>query len=136
MGTAERVTSTFVSFYFLKKTFFSDQISKKNKEEIADYFRILQGGEIKEYVIPWIEKNNPKIREIIKECILNRKPVVYESLNRTTNGETIWESSTLTPIFDTKGELKKLVIIDTDITDRKNAEEIIQQKNKASKNSL
>jgi serine phosphatase RsbU (regulator of sigma subunit) len=55
---------------------------------------------------------------------------VYESLNKTRDGKTIWESSTLTPIFNEQNKLKKLIIIDTDITDRKIAEEIIREKNK------
>ena len=37
------------------------RLSKFSKSEIADNFRILQAGEIKEHVIPWIEKNKPKI---------------------------------------------------------------------------
>lgn len=74
--------------------------------------------------------NNPEIRSIVDQCVSTRSPFTYESLNVTQDGRRIWESSTMTPIFDDKGKLKKLVIIDTDVTDRKNAEEIIRQKNK------
>ena len=35
-------------------------LSKYNKEEIADNFRILQGGEIQKNIIPWILEKNPK----------------------------------------------------------------------------
>ena len=51
------------------KIFFKDKItnikkirlSKFDKAEIADNFRILQGNEVKENVIPWINQNNPYI---------------------------------------------------------------------------
>lgn len=74
--------------------------------------------------------NNPNIRKIVDESIREKKPVTYESLNRTRDGKTVWESSTLTPIFDSACKLKNLIIIDSDITDRKFAEEIIREKNK------
>lgn len=74
--------------------------------------------------------NNPKIREIVNESITNRQSVVYESLNLIDNNTKVWESSTLTPIYDENGKLKKLIIIDTDVTERKKQEEIIIQKNK------
>ena len=57
------------------------QISKKNKEEIADYFRILQGGEIKEYVIPWIEKNSPKISPEINNRIKIASTITKNEIN-------------------------------------------------------
>ena len=51
------------------KIFFKDKItsfkkvrlSKFDKAEIADNFRILQGNEVKENVIPWINQNKPYI---------------------------------------------------------------------------
>lgn len=80
--------------------------------------------------------NNPKIREIIANCVREKKPYVYESLNLTKDGKRVWESSTLSPIFDEAGNLRKLIIIDTDVTARKNAEEIIIQKNKDIQDSI
>jgi PAS domain S-box-containing protein len=75
--------------------------------------------------------NNPNIREIIKEAVSNRRSVNYESLNtKAVSGSEMWESSTLTPIFDEDGKLKKIIIIDTDVTVRKKQEQIITQKNK------
>ncbi len=74
--------------------------------------------------------NNPDIRNIIEKCIREKKSVVYESKNTLEDGQIIWESSTLTPIYNERGDLQKLVIIDTDITERKRDEEIIRQKNK------
>ncbi|MDP2387061.1 MAG: two-component regulator propeller domain-containing protein [Bacteroidota bacterium] len=74
--------------------------------------------------------NNPRIKEIVQDCINKKQSVVYESVNTKVAGEEIWESSTLTPIYDEQGVLKKLIIIDTDITERKKQERIILQKNK------
>lgn len=75
--------------------------------------------------------NNPGIRDIIAEALRERHSVAYESLNnKAAGGDEIWESSTLTPIFDEAGELRKIIIIDTDVTLRKKQEQIIVQKNK------
>ena len=59
------------------KKFFKDKItnikkirlSKFDKAEIADNFRILQGNEVKENVIPWINQNNPHISPEINSRI-------------------------------------------------------------------
>lgn len=59
------------------KLFFKDKItsikkvrlSKFDKADIADNFRILQGNEVKENVIPWINQNNPYISPEINSRI-------------------------------------------------------------------
>lgn len=72
---------------------------------------------------------NPDIIEKVNYSIAQKKTVSYESLNYTKDGRRLWIQSTLTPILDKSGEIKKLVVIDTDITERKKSEEIIEQKN-------
>jgi amidase len=57
------------------------KISIKDKAEIADYFRILQGGEIKEHVIPWIEKNNPEISTEINNRIKMASNITKDEIN-------------------------------------------------------
>ncbi|MBI3509477.1 MAG: tetratricopeptide repeat protein [Bacteroidetes bacterium] len=74
--------------------------------------------------------NNPRVRAIVDEAVREKKSIVYESLNKNPEGGSIWESSTLTPVFGENGMLQRLIIVDTDITQRKKDEEIIQQKNK------
>jgi PAS domain S-box-containing protein len=74
--------------------------------------------------------NHPSIREIINDAVNNRKSVTYESLNRKVETREVWDSSTLTPIFDEYDRLKKIIIIDTDVSERKRNEQIITQKNK------
>lgn len=96
------------------------RLNKLNLEQL----RAATGGSI------FDSSNNPRIRDIIKDCIDKRQSVVYESVNNKVEGNEVWESSTLTPIFDEQGNLKKLIIIDTDISERKKQEQIIVQKNK------
>ncbi len=74
--------------------------------------------------------NNPEIENIIRNCIDSKKSVSYESPNMFADGKVVWESSTLTPIFNESGELTNLIIIDSDVTERKQNEEIIKLKNK------
>ncbi len=75
--------------------------------------------------------NNINIRSIVSDAVNNKRSVNYESLNRKAPADTErWQSSTLTPLFDDQGELKKIIIIDTDVTERKKQEQIIFQKNK------
>ncbi|MFQ5709499.1 MAG: two-component regulator propeller domain-containing protein, partial [bacterium] len=70
---------------------------------------------------------NPEIAENIEASIRNRASVIYESINETREGKRFWVSSTLTPIFDEHGQLKKLVVIDTDITERKETERALRE---------
>lgn len=70
---------------------------------------------------------NPAIESIVDDCIKNKKSTIYESSMENRNGETFWVSSTLNPIFDTKGFLKNIVVVDTDITYRKKMEEQIRE---------
>ncbi|MDX2174518.1 MAG: GAF domain-containing protein [Bacteroidota bacterium] len=74
--------------------------------------------------------NNPKIKEIVEEAVTNKRSVKYESYNNKNPDNKIWESSTLTPIFDESGEVKKIIIIDSDITESKKQQVIIEEKNK------
>lgn len=74
--------------------------------------------------------NNPDIRELVKMCIETGKSVTYEVLNISHKGEQFWGSSLLTPVFDRNDELTNLIIIETDVTERKMTEAIIGQKNK------
>lgn len=74
--------------------------------------------------------NNPNIKAIVSEAVAQKKSVNYEALNRLDDGTEIWESSMLTPIFDDTGILRKIIIIDSDVTERKKQEQIIYQKNK------
>lgn len=73
--------------------------------------------------------SNPKIREMLEKAIHENRSVQYESKLPSKSGEEIWVLSTLTPILDKDGSLKNIVIIDSDITDQKRAEEQIRKMN-------
>jgi PAS domain S-box-containing protein len=73
--------------------------------------------------------DNPKVRELLNEAIEHNHSVQYESKLPTANGTPVWVVSTLTPILDPQGKVRNIVIIDSNITDRKIAEEKIRQMN-------
>ncbi|MFZ5554428.1 MAG: two-component regulator propeller domain-containing protein [Bacteroidota bacterium] len=74
--------------------------------------------------------SNEKLGEIIEDAVSGKKSMIYESVNTNAEGKKFYVQSTLTPIFDENGRLKKIIIIDSDITERKKSEEIIRVKNK------
>lgn len=74
--------------------------------------------------------SNPQIRNLLESAIQSNSSVSYESKLPSKNaGESIWVVSTLTPILDEKGQLRKVVIIDSNITERKLAEQQVREMN-------
>ncbi len=73
--------------------------------------------------------SNENIKEIINTCITQKKSISYESKSITKEGKKIWVQTTLNPIFDDFGKLKKLIAIDSDISIIKQAEQEILKKN-------
>ena len=73
---------------------------------------------------------NTEIHTIYNDCVSNKKPVVYEASHIGKSGERLWVINSLSPVVNEQGEITKLIIITSDITDRKNSEDIIKQKNK------
>ncbi len=69
---------------------------------------------------------HPEIEQIFNRCITNKKTEVYENLNRTRNGLDIWVQTSMTPILDADGNIRKLITIETDITKIKKAEREIR----------
>ncbi len=61
------------------------RLSKIHKEIIADNFRILQGGEIMENVIPWILENKPKISPEINARIEMAKKITNDQIDKALN---------------------------------------------------
>ncbi len=92
----------------------------------------------------WKERGNtvqeishdPDINEKVNKSIADKQTITYEALNITKDGRKLWVHSTLTPILDKQGNIKKLVVIDTDITDRKQTENIIREKNREITDSI
>ncbi|MFN8254770.1 MAG: YfiR/HmsC family protein [Bacteroidales bacterium] len=72
--------------------------------------------------------NHPDIRRLIDVCLKEKKPVIYESYVTAKGGEEKWSQSTLTPILGNDNSVTKLVLIDSDISKIKEAEnEILRQ---------
>ena len=63
---------------------------------------------------------------LLQQAIATKDSVQYESKMYHKNGNVVYASTNLTPIFDSNNELQNLVIIDTDITRLKKYEEQLQ----------
>lgn len=73
--------------------------------------------------------NHPDIEKLFNSCINDKAPVIYESYVTTRDKKEKWAQSTLSPILNSEGEVTKLVLIDSDITKIKEAENEILRKN-------
>jgi len=72
---------------------------------------------------------NPEIQDLIEKWVKNKKPIHYETRSKKKTGEDIWVQTTINPVLNHENEIEKIVVIDSDITDLKNAEkEILQWK--------
>jgi len=69
--------------------------------------------------------HNPAIVSIIENCIKNKESAVYISKTTTKKGKDIWLQTSLTPVIDAFGKLEKIIVLDSDITAIKKAEETI-----------
>ncbi len=109
-------------------------------EWVNDGFTRLQGYGIDELKQrgKTLEKisHNPEIKTLITDSIKNKKSSIYQALNITKSGKELWVQSSLTPILNEKGNIKKWVIIDTDVTDRKKAEDNLRQQNEKITDSI
>lgn len=65
------------------------------------------------------------IEERLYKCKILKQPVFYDAPNITRDGREIWTRTTLTPIFNDKGEVIHLATIDTDIDRRKRAADVL-----------
>jgi PAS domain S-box-containing protein len=72
---------------------------------------------------------NINSENILKTCLVEKKGVSYESEMINKNNERKWLHSTITPVLDMQENIVKLVAIDTDITELKEAENKIIKKN-------
>ncbi len=71
-----------------------------------------------------------------KEVTIRKVPVTYESKNITKEGKEHWTITTLTPVVDKDGEVKRIISIDSDITQRKEAEMDLVRANRIAEHSL
>jgi len=73
--------------------------------------------------------SNAEIKGIINKCIQQKKTFIYESVTETTQGNKIWVQTTLTPILDSAGNIRKIIAIDADIRKLKQIEQELQVTN-------
>jgi len=74
--------------------------------------------------------------EYFRKVIKTKEPVTYESKNYSKNNKEYWTITTLTPVLDENGKVKRIIAIDSDITLRKRMEEDLVQANKIAEYSL
>ncbi len=72
---------------------------------------------------------NPQLARSIEVCMRERTSITTESKITTRDGRTVWIQTTITPIIDDQGNITKVILIDSDITKIKEAEEEIRRKN-------
>jgi len=107
-----------------------------NLEWVNNSFTTLHGYSKDEFIEIYgkniiTNSNNANIKELLSKCIDNKKSITYETHTYTKQGKKLWIQRTLTPIFDDKLKLEKLVTIDSNISEWKRAEaEITEQKAK------
>jgi PAS domain S-box-containing protein len=73
--------------------------------------------------------SHPKIGEIFARCLHNKKTEIFETNITTRDGQKLWAQTTMTPILDSLQNIAKIVLIDSDITIIKEAEEEIKRQN-------
>ncbi len=72
--------------------------------------------------------NDESVNSLVRRALRKGEVVNYEFETTSKSGKKIWVQTTLTPIFDNQGKVSKLIVIDSDISEIKEAEqEIIRQ---------
>ncbi|MCK4661510.1 MAG: PAS domain S-box protein [Bacteroidales bacterium] len=105
-----------------------------NFEWVNEGFTRMYGLSFKEFVTK-VSSNirtassNPVVIKAIDKCIKEKIPIIYQFKTKDNIGKQLWAQTTLSPILDKKGDIRKIVAIDTDISKMKEAEkEITKQK--------
>ena len=98
-----------------------------NFEWVNQGFEDFYGLSLKKF----IKKNGVNLREnsfnsnisaILNQIYITRKPYNYNSKTIDKKGKEKWYQTNITPILDEHGEIKYLILIDSDITELKKAE--------------
>ncbi|MFW5886505.1 MAG: response regulator, partial [Bacteroidota bacterium] len=110
-----------------------------NKQEIIwvnDGFKKIHGCSLKEYIKKFGNcLNDDNYHEDFKGCIVEcrekKGPTDFTRKYLSTSGKEIWLQVSITPIFQDRknGEVEKFILVETDITRLKEAEEALSHKN-------
>jgi PAS domain S-box-containing protein len=80
--------------------------------------------------------NYPDMRSILDKVIHEKVSCTYESRNKNVNDQDVWELSTISPVLNEQGEIVNIIIIDSDISDRKILEAELEEKTKDISDSI
>ena len=86
-------------------------------------FKKLHGSNLRE------NSSHENISIILNQIYITRKPYTYNSRFADETGREIWNQTNIFPILNDKKEISNLILIDSDITELKIAEEQIKKQN-------
>lgn len=85
----------------------------------------------------YIEQNEiNNIDEILKNMSVSKKSLEFSNLRINYKKQKIWVQSTISPYFDRDGKLYRLIVVETDISKIKKAEQKIKWQNKSITDSI
>jgi two-component system sensor histidine kinase/response regulator len=87
---------------------------------LNDFIR-KNGSNIKE------TSNSENIVEIMDEILREKKALIYNSKSQDKDNNSIWFQTTMTPVLDENNEISQIILIDSDITKLKEAEDKISK---------
>lgn len=76
------------------------------------------------------EGTDPAALDEIRQKLAASQSCVVEVLNYTSTGEPYWVIMDITPVTNTAGELERLIIIQTNVTEKKKIAQQLEEKNK------
>ena len=79
---------------------------------------------------------NKDIKNFIDMAVASKKSISYSNEYKYRNGRTFWTQTSLTPIIDANNKLEKIIAIDSDITELKQAKDKIEFQNKEITSSI
>lgn len=83
-----------------------------------------------------LRENQKFFLEKLSQAVREKKPISFESKNRSKSGNEYWVISNLTAVLDEYGGVKEIIIIETDITELKKSQEELITANKIAEHSL
>jgi PAS domain S-box-containing protein len=71
--------------------------------------------------------SHPNISAILNQIYITKRPFTYNATRTNEEGTVSWSQTNISPIVNSDDEIDKLILIDSDITELKNAEERIRK---------
>ncbi len=106
--------------------YFNDAFLRNSGYATRDAFYTKYGQRIKLQDI----STNSEIENIIQNFEFDTRTVIYDSYHVKKDGEVMWTTASLRPIYKKDGKLDKIAAVYTDITNRKQLEESLKKNNK------